>query len=246
MPPAAASKRPSRRAAAPVNAPFSWPKSSLSTSVAGSAAMLTATKGAPLRAPCSWMERATSSLPVPLSPVMRTETPDVAARPIAFHTASMRALDPDQRRPLGVPGVGVGGGSGGDGRRLHRAAQRVEELVEIEGLRHVVEGPELHRVDGALAVAVGGGHHHGQRGVGDAQLREELDPVAVLEAHVEQDAVDAAAPEGGARLHHALRRARRHAAGTGDGADQAVADGAVVVDDEDRGHGSPTISRSRG
>ena len=41
----ASSKRPSRRSAAPVNAPFSWPNSSLSSSVSGSAPTLTAMNG---------------------------------------------------------------------------------------------------------------------------------------------------------------------------------------------------------
>src|SRR5207245_1222894 len=49
VPPSASSKRPSRRSAAPVNAPFSWPNSSLSSSVSGSAAQFTATNGLPRR-----------------------------------------------------------------------------------------------------------------------------------------------------------------------------------------------------
>src|SRR3989454_521223 len=41
VPPSASSKRPSRRSAAPLKAPFSWPNSSLSSSVSGSAAHFT-------------------------------------------------------------------------------------------------------------------------------------------------------------------------------------------------------------
>ncbi len=41
----ASSNRPSRRSAAPVKAPFSWPNSSLSSSVSGRAAQLTVTNG---------------------------------------------------------------------------------------------------------------------------------------------------------------------------------------------------------
>jgi len=51
---------------------FSWPKISLSMSVSGIAAQLTATNGRDLRGLKSWSVRATSSLPVPLSPVMST------------------------------------------------------------------------------------------------------------------------------------------------------------------------------
>jgi hypothetical protein len=47
----ASSKRPKRRAVAPVNDPFSWPKSSLSTTVSGSAAQLNLMKGPAALAP---------------------------------------------------------------------------------------------------------------------------------------------------------------------------------------------------
>ena len=72
MPPWASSNLPRRRAWAPVNAPFSWPNSSDSTSVSGMAATLTATNGWPARSLRWWIARATSSLPVPLSPVIST------------------------------------------------------------------------------------------------------------------------------------------------------------------------------
>ena len=60
------------RCTAPVKAPRTWPKSSLSSSVSGSAAQSTATNGALAARAVAWMARATSSLPVPLSP--RTST----------------------------------------------------------------------------------------------------------------------------------------------------------------------------
>ena len=53
---------------APVNAPFSWPNSSLSTSVGGSAAQLTRTSGRACRRLRSCSARANSSLPVPVGP----------------------------------------------------------------------------------------------------------------------------------------------------------------------------------
>ena len=72
MPPWASSKRPSFFACAPVKAPRSWPNSSDSMSASGIAATLTATKGWPCRPLRAWIARATSSLPVPLSPVIST------------------------------------------------------------------------------------------------------------------------------------------------------------------------------
>ncbi len=51
-----------------MNAPFTCPKSSDSRSDSGSAPQLTATNGLSRRALLKWRARATSSLPVPLSP----------------------------------------------------------------------------------------------------------------------------------------------------------------------------------
>ena len=67
-----ASKRPSFCAMAPVKAPLSWPNSSLSSRPVGMAAQLTLTKVRSRRRLRLWMARAMSSLPVPLSPLMKT------------------------------------------------------------------------------------------------------------------------------------------------------------------------------
>ena len=72
MPWLAYSNLPSLRRCAPVKAPFSKPNSSLSSSSDGSAAQLTLTKGRSTRLESRCSARATSSLPVPLSP--RTST----------------------------------------------------------------------------------------------------------------------------------------------------------------------------
>ena len=72
VPPSASSKRPMRRAMAPVKAPFSWPNSSLSTSPAGRAAQLTLISGLAVRRLWEWIARAISSLPVPVSPLIST------------------------------------------------------------------------------------------------------------------------------------------------------------------------------
>ena len=73
MEPSATSKRPIWRISAPVNAPFSRPNSSLSTSAAGSAAQLTLTITRLPRELSRWMVWAMSSLPVPVSPEISTE-----------------------------------------------------------------------------------------------------------------------------------------------------------------------------
>ncbi len=68
MPPCAASISPCLVACAPVKAPRSWPNSSDSISVAGIAAQFTSTKGRFAREDIRWIMRATSPLPVPVSP----------------------------------------------------------------------------------------------------------------------------------------------------------------------------------
>ena len=72
VPPSAASNFPTRSRIAPVNAPLTCPKSSLSSRFSGIAAQLTATNGPRERGDRPWMARATSSFPVPLSPRIRT------------------------------------------------------------------------------------------------------------------------------------------------------------------------------
>ena len=63
VPPWASSKRPIRCAIAPVNAPFSWPNSSLSSRPVGMAAQFSLTNVRLRRGLRSWMARAISSLP---------------------------------------------------------------------------------------------------------------------------------------------------------------------------------------
>ncbi len=72
MPPWACSIRPIRFTSAPVKAPFSCPKSSDSMISLGIAPQLSATKARGRRGELWWRALATSSLPVPDSPVIRT------------------------------------------------------------------------------------------------------------------------------------------------------------------------------
>ena len=62
---------PTRLSLAPVNAPLRWPKNSDSNSASGIAVQFTATKGCDARRLARCTARASSSLPVPLSPWMR-------------------------------------------------------------------------------------------------------------------------------------------------------------------------------
>ncbi len=94
MPPLAASNRPMREAMAPLNAPFLWPNSSLSSSESGSAPQLIDTNGRWARRDCRWMLRATSSLPVPLSPCTSTGLSLTATRVMMASTSRISGLCP--------------------------------------------------------------------------------------------------------------------------------------------------------
>ncbi len=82
---------------ASVKAPLTWPKSSLSSSDSESAPQLTDTKGASLRGERVWMALATSSLPVPLSPVTSTVELVGATALISSNMAVMAGETPRMR-----------------------------------------------------------------------------------------------------------------------------------------------------
>ena len=72
VPPSASANLPFFVVVAPVNAPRTWPNSSDSSNDSGIAAQFTLMSGMSRCALRSWMARAISSLPVPVSPVMST------------------------------------------------------------------------------------------------------------------------------------------------------------------------------
>ena len=94
MPPSASANLPFLVAVAPVNAPRTWPKSSDSSSVSGIAAQLTLMSGMSRCALRSWIARATSSLPVPVSPVMSTVLLVSATRSARRMMSSIARLRP--------------------------------------------------------------------------------------------------------------------------------------------------------
>ena len=83
-----------RRSVAPVNAPRSWPNISLSTRSRGIAAQFTRTNGRSRRSLAAWIAAATSSLPVPDSPVISTRASVGATRAIIARTCSIAGLSP--------------------------------------------------------------------------------------------------------------------------------------------------------
>ncbi len=94
VPPSACSNFPMRCAVAPVNEPFSCPKSSDSMSSEGMAAQLTSTKAIAERLLARWIAFATNSFPVPLSPVIRTLASVGPTRSISERISMILGLAP--------------------------------------------------------------------------------------------------------------------------------------------------------
>ncbi len=138
MPVCAASKRPRRATAAPVNAPRPWPKSSDSRRSAGRAATFTATKGARARDELWWITRASTSLPVPVSPVTTTGAWLAAKRAARLSTDCIDAL----RATMCV----APRSRGANGIRPH--------TLQVSSHRRCSIGSILDRIMGRLATAV--------------------------------------------------------------------------------------------
>ena len=97
MPPSASRNRPSRSRTAPVKAPATCPKSSLSKRLSLTAPQATSTKrpcGPPAALPISWMARASRDFPVPVSPVIRIVAGVWASRATTSSTLWMLAWLP--------------------------------------------------------------------------------------------------------------------------------------------------------
>ncbi len=105
VPPSACSNLPAWSVWASVKAPFTWPKSSLSKSVSVMAPASTATIGFPLRRLWAWISRASMSLPVPFSPVMRTVASVGAILSTVFRMAAMGLEAPQNMRLPVAPGM---------------------------------------------------------------------------------------------------------------------------------------------
>ena len=138
-----------------MNDPLSWPKSSLSRRFSGIAAQLTAKKVFPARAERAWMARATSSLPVPDSPRIRTVEFVGAIFSTRRKTSRIGGAVADDRLeavPLQAPLEAerlLGEPEGLDG-----PLDAEEKLVGDDRLRHVVERAELVRLARPLDRAV--------------------------------------------------------------------------------------------
>src|ERR671914_222367 len=121
---------------APVKAPFSKPNSSDSRSSVGSAAQFTLTNGLSLRSDWACSARATSSLPVPLSPRIRTVTSVSETRSIRSRTSIIFSLLPKSIVDF--------------------------DLGVLERLADEVRGPERYRLHDRVGPSLGGDRDDGE------------------------------------------------------------------------------------
>ena len=122
------------------------------------AAVLIAMNGPAARGLCRCSARATSSLPVPDSPVMSTVVFDCERRPIARKTSCIAGAWPS------ISGAAPVSASTGAGRRRldHRAADERDGVIDVERLRQILEGAALERRDRAVEIRVRGHDDHRQ------------------------------------------------------------------------------------
>ena len=107
VPPRAASNPPTRAAVAPVNAPRSWPNSSLSIKVGGIDPQSSTTNGPRARGLASWSASASRPLPVPVSPSSSTLASDSASLGSTAKIRRIASLAPSARPHRGSADSGA-------------------------------------------------------------------------------------------------------------------------------------------
>ena len=182
VPPLAAAKRPSRRRSAPVNAPFSWPNSSDSSRVSGTAAQFTARNRPPRRRarPVDGLRHellAGAALPQQEhGGVALGHRADLAHRLLHDLRAPEDAVQPllplDLRaQPLVLAPQPV---------VVERAPHRHRDLGQLEGLRQVVVRALAHGLDRGLERAERGHEDDARRGSAAAGGGEHLEPADLV------------------------------------------------------------------
>ena len=162
MPPWAYSNLPTRSVEASVNAPLTWPNSSLSRMFSLSAAQFSATNGLFLRGLFWWIAWATSSLPVPVSPWISTLALVGAIRLSRSITSRICGLSPmTPSKPNFSSSRRFSSTFARRSRALSAAFSAIaRSWLDVQRLEQVVERPLLHRLDGRGDRAVAGHEDH--------------------------------------------------------------------------------------
>ena len=184
VPPSAAAKSPLRSPAAPVKAPRTCPKSSDSSTPSASAAQFTGRKGPSARSDSWWIARATSSLPVPVSPVTSTVASVGATRAMISKTARI-----DGDRPNSPPG-GSAPADGTDGRRSRRASTRALRTSGSTGFVRKSSAPVWRAVTGGIDGPKAADHEDRCVLTPRAKHLDDPDPVQPRHTQVEEDQVE--------------------------------------------------------
>ena len=209
VPPSACSNRPTRRSLAPVNAPFSWPKSSLSRSCGLSAAQWTATKR-PLRS-AEVVQRVGDEFlaraALALDEHGRARRGDLADR--VEHVLHRRRRADEGVQALAGAAFDLLAQFGVlalDHAAAQGAAHEDFQPVEVQRLGDEIVRPALHRGDGGVHRAVGG-HHDAHRRRGHLQRPvDERHAVLAAQAQVGQEQIDALALQDRERAGHVAGR----------------------------------------
>ena len=129
---------------------------------------------------CSCSARATSSLPVPLSPVISTVTWLWLSRPMARNTSCIAGAWPS------ISGACTGAVVGHLLAQafVDRAPDQLDRDVDVEGLGQVLEGAALERRHRAVEVGERGHDDHRQPGVALLDLGQQVDAAAAGHADV--------------------------------------------------------------
>ena len=129
---------------------------------------------------CRCSARATSSLPVPDSPVISTVMLERESRPMARNTSCMAGAWPSIsgiRARLRGGGIGALPGRG-------RASHELDRLIDVERLRQVFERAALVGRHGAVEIGVRGHDDHRQARTLGADLLQELEAAAARHADI--------------------------------------------------------------
>ena len=180
VPPSAISKRPTRSLLASVNAPFTWPNSSLSKTPSARPPVFTVTSGRVERSETECSVCATSPLPVPFSPVISTLASDGPTREITSSTGRMAADLRDQlRKALGAQRAVLGFQPLPLAQRAAQLDLRLQNGGEprvVPGLLNEIARAAAHSLHRQFHRAPRGHHDHRQRGIERLDAIQQLQP----------------------------------------------------------------------
>ena len=153
-----------------------------------------ATNGAAGCAPSRWSSRATSSLPVPLSPTISTVLGTGATRAICSRSRSIAALVPDERA-LAVQPPPERPHLGAEPAPLDRQLDLAHDPLDRLGLVDEAVGAEPDGLDAAVEVPGAGVDDHRDLRAAPLERAQHLEAVHARHLEVEDHAVDRLAAE---------------------------------------------------